>query len=58
MQAVLIITVGANNSFNILCNRLHVVVLPFVPVTQMMKKSLDGFPLIKLAIFQLILFHH
>ncbi|MBO7094815.1 hypothetical protein J6V86_01170 [bacterium] len=42
MFAVLMATVGATLSFNILCNRFTTVVFQLVPVTQITKKSLDG----------------
>jgi hypothetical protein len=50
MFAVLIATVGATLSFNILCNRFTTVVFQFVPVTHMTKKSFDGFSYNLLAI--------
>jgi hypothetical protein len=40
--AVLIATVGAILSFNILCKRFTTVVFQLVQVTHIMKKSLDG----------------
>jgi len=58
IHAVLIMTVGATSSVNILCSIFAVVVFQLVPVIPTMKKSLDGLPLIAFAICPLIFFHH
>jgi hypothetical protein len=50
--AVLIETVGATLSFNILCNRLTTVVFQLVHVTHITKKSLEGFSYKSFAILE------